>query len=322
MKIFLAGHLGLVGSAIFRSFKNFDHEIVVRGHNELDLSDQSLVNKFFEKEKFDQVYLAAAKVGGIHANSIYPAEFIYQNLMIQTNVIHAAHVNDIQKLLMLGSNCIYPKVCEQPIKENYLLTGRLEPTNESYAIAKIAGIKMCEAYNIQYNRDYRNLMPCNLYGPEDNFNINSGHVAPALIHKMHIAKINGDKFVEIWGSGLARREFLYSDDMADACIHIMNLEKNKWDAATSLRCNHINLGFGCDITLREFAAIVAKIVGFQGELLYNSSMPDGTMKKLLDNTVINSLGWKPKVELIDGIKLTYDWFLTNIENNSRKDIFA
>ena len=312
MRIFLAGHRGLVGSTIHKILKNTEHEIVVRTHKELDLSNQALVNDFFAKEKFDQVYLAAAKVGGVYSNNVYPADFIYHNLMIQTNVIHAAHVNDVQKLLMLGSNCIYPRVTEQPIKEHLLMTGHLEPTNEPYAIAKIAGVKMCESYNRQYGRDYRSVLPCNLYGPGDNFDVDAGHVAAGIIHKMHTAKINGDNIVKIWGTGRPRREFLYSEDMAEACIHVMNVEKDKWDAVTEPRCNYVNLGSGYDIPISEFVKITAEVVDYQGGIEYDTTRPDGAMSKLTDNSKINSLGWKPRVELIDGLKLTYEWYLNNV----------
>jgi GDP-L-fucose synthase len=312
MRIFLAGHRGLVGSTIHKILKNTEHEIVVRTHKELDLSNQALVNEFFAKEKFDQVYLAAAKVGGVYSNNVYPADFIYHNLMIQTNVIHAAHVNDVQKLLMLGSNCIYPRVTEQPIKENLLMTGHLEPTNEPYAIAKIAGVKMCESYNRQYGRDYRSVLPCNLYGPGDNFDVDAGHVAAGIIHKMHTAKINGVNIVKIWGTGRPRREFLYSEDMAEACIHVMNVEKNKWDAVTEPRCNYVNLGSGYDIPISEFVKITSEVVDYQGGIEYDTTRPDGAMSKLTDNSKINSLGWKPRVELIDGLKLTYEWYLNNV----------
>ena len=312
MRIFLAGHRGLVGSTIHKILKNTEHEIVVRTHKELDLSNQALVNEFFAKEKFDQVYLAAAKVGGVYSNNVYPADFIYHNLMIQTNVIHAAHVNDVQKLLMLGSNCIYPRVTEQPIKENLLMTGHLEPTNEPYAVAKIAGVKMCESYNRQYGRDYRSVLPCNLYGPGDNFDVDAGHVAAGIIHKMHTAKIEGDNIVKIWGPGRPRREFLYSGDMAEACIHVMNVEKDKWDAVTEPRCNYVNLGSGYDIPISEFVKITAEVVDYQGGIEYDTTRPDGAMSKLTDNSKINSLGWKPRVELIDGLKLTYEWYLNNV----------
>ena len=312
MRIFLAGHRGLVGSTIYKILKNTEHEIVVRTHKELDLSNQALVNEFFAKEKFGQVYLAAAKVGGVYSNNVYPADFIYHNLMIQTNVIHACHVNDVQKLLMLGSNCIYPRVTEQPIKENLLMTGHLEPTNEPYAVAKIAGVKMCESYNRQYGRDYRSVLPCNLYGPGDNFDVDAGHVAAGIIHKMHTAKINGDNIVKIWGTGRPRREFLYSEDMAEACIHVMNVEKDKWDAVTEPRCNYVNLGSGYDIPISEFVKITAEVVDYQGGIEYDTTRPDGAMSKLTDNSKINSLGWKPRVELIDGLKLTYEWYLNNV----------
>jgi GDP-L-fucose synthase len=256
--------------------------------------------------------LAAAKVGGVYSNNVYPADFIYHNLMIQTNVIHAAHVNDVQKLLMLGSNCIYPRVTEQPIKENLLMTGHLEPTNEPYAVAKIAGVKMCESYNRQYGRDYRSVLPCNLYGPGDNFDVDAGHVAAGIIHKMHSAKIEGDNIVKFWGSGRPRREFLYSGDMAEACIHVMNVEKDKWDAVTEPRCNYVNLGSGYDIPISEFVKITAEVVDYQGGIEYDTTRPDGAMSKLTDNSKINSLGWKPRVELIDGLKLTYEWYLNNV----------
>jgi GDP-L-fucose synthase len=314
MKIFVAGHRGLVGSTITKLLQNSTDEIVFRTSKELDLTNQQAVNDFFSQHKFDQVYMSAAKVGGVHSNNIFPGEFIYKNLMIQTNVIHAAHVNDVQKLLMLGSNCIYPRVTEQPIKEHLLMTGHLESTNEPYAIAKIAGVKMCESYNRQYGRDYRSVLPCNLYGPGDNFDVEAGHVAAGTIHKMHTAKVNGDKTVNIWGTGKPRREFLYVDDMAEACIHVMNVEKEKWESVTEPMRNFINLGSGCDVSIADFAKIVAEVIDFQGELVYDISKPDGTMSKLTDNSKINSLGWYPRVELKDGLKRTYEWYLDGVNN--------
>ncbi|GAB1536509.1 GDP-L-fucose synthase [Geovibrio sp. ADMFC3] len=311
-KIFVAGHRGLVGSALVKNLteKGYNN-IITRTRNELDLTDQSAVAAFFASEKPEYVFLAAAKVGGIMANNTYRADFIYENLMIQNNVINQAYVNGVKKLLFLGSTCIYPKETPQPMKEEYLLASPLEYTNEPYAIAKIAGIKMCESYNIQHGTNFISVMPTNLYGPNDNFDLNSSHVLPALIRKMHEAKERGDSSVEIWGSGKPRREFMYSEDMADACVFIMenvnfaDLTKGK----TEIRNTHINIGTGQDISIKELAELIKQIVRYEGELVYNTEKPDGTMVKLTDVSRLNSLGWKHKTELEEGIRKMYDWYI-------------
>lgn len=315
-KIYIAGHRGMVGSAIVRQLKVLGHDnFVTRTHSELDLTNQAAVNNFFEKEKPEQVYLAAAKVGGIHANNTYPAEFIYDNLMVQANVIHAAHQNGVQKLLFLGSSCIYPKSVVQPMAEDALLTGVLEATNEPYAIAKIAGIKLCESYNRQYGCDYRSVMPTNLYGPGDNYHPENSHVIPALIRRFHEAKVNNAPIVTIWGSGTPKREFLYVDDMAAASVHVMNLDKAIYDQHTKPMLSHINVGYGCDVTIKELAESVGKTVGYQGEITFDLSKPDGTPRKLMDSIRLNSLGWTPKVDLIKGLDLAYNDFL-NFNNRT------
>ena len=311
-KIYIAGHKGMVGSAIVRQLRarmDSDTQLITRTHKDLDLASQQQVNDFISNEKPDQIYLAAAKVGGIHANNIYPADFIYQNLMIQANIIHAAHQNNIQKLLFLGSSCIYPKNVKQPMKEEVLLTNTLEPTNEPYAIAKIAGIKLCESYNRQYNRDYRSVMPTNLYGPNDNFHPKNSHVIPALIRKFHEAKVNNKPFVEVWGSGKPMREFLHVDDMADASIHIMDIDKKTLESEVDPMLSHINIGTGMDITIKDVAQLIKGIVGFNGDIVFNTKMLDGTKRKLLDVSRIKSLGWEHSIALKDGIQETYDWFL-------------
>jgi GDP-L-fucose synthase len=308
-KIFIAGHKGMVGSAIARLLKDQDFEIITKDRTELDLLNQGSVQNFFEHEKIDQVYLAAAKVGGIHANSSYPADFIYENLMIQTNVIHSAFLNGVKKLLFLGSSCIYPKYANQPMKEEELLAGKLEPTNEPYAIAKIAGIKMCESYNRQYGKskdiDYRCIMPTNLYGPGDNYHPENSHVIPALIYRFHKAKINNLPNVIIWGTGTPRRDFLYVDDMARASIHLMNLDKKIYYEQTLPLYNYINVGSGEDITIQELAETIKKIVDFKGEIKFDPSKPDGSVKKLLDSERINNLGFKPEMSLKEGLIKTY-----------------
>jgi GDP-L-fucose synthase len=288
-----------------------DTQLITRTHKDLDLASQQQVNDFISNEKPDQIYLAAAKVGGIHANNIYPADFIYQNLMIQANIIHAAHQNNIQKLLFLGSSCIYPKNVKQPMKEEVLLTNTLEPTNEPYAIAKIAGIKLCESYNRQYNRDYRSVMPTNLYGPNDNFHPKNSHVIPALIRKFHDAKVENKPFVEVWGSGKPMREFLHVDDMADVSVYIMQLDKKILEKEIKPMLSHINIGTGIDVTIQDVAYIVKEVVGFTGEIVFNPKMPDGTKRKLLDVSKIQNLGWKHTIALRDGLKTTYEWFLKN-----------
>jgi len=311
-KIFIAGHNGMVGSAIVRQLNNNENiKIITRSRKELDLTNQQAVVDFFQTEKIDQVYLAAAKVGGIHANNTYPADFIYENLMIQCNIINSAHLANIQQLLFLGSSCIYPKLAEQPMQETALLTGTLEETNEPYAIAKIAGIKLCESYNRQYDRDYRSVMPTNLYGPFDNFHPENSHVIPALIRRFHEAKINNDVEVIAWGSGKPMREFLYVDDMAAASIHVMNLGKPIYDENTQPMLSHINVGSGIDCTIRELVKTVAKVVGFQGEITFDASKPDGSPRKLMNVDRLRSLGWQYSVALEDGLKKAYGWFLDN-----------
>ena len=312
-KIFIAGHKGMVGSALVRFLKIQDIELITKNRKELDLLNHQDVQKFFVNEKIDQVYLAAAKVGGIHANKTYPADFIYKNLMIQNNVIHNAFLSGVKKLLFLGSSCIYPKDANQPMREEELLTGKLEPTNESYAIAKIAGIKMCESYNRQYgkshNIDYRSIMPTNLYGPGDNYHPENSHVIPALIYRFHEAKINNLPNVTIWGTGTPKREFLYVDDMAKASIHLMNLDKNIYDKQTSSMCSHINVGSGKDLAIKELAEIIKDVLGFKGGINFDPTKPDGISKKLLDSKLINSLGFKPEISLKDGLIKTYQDYI-------------
>ncbi|EOC1766944.1 GDP-L-fucose synthase family protein [Vibrio fluvialis] len=317
-RIFVAGHRGMVGSAIVRQLAvRDDVEIVTRTRSELNLLNQNDVNNFFAKESIDEVYLAAAKVGGIHANNTYPAEFIYENMMMECNIIHAAHQNDVQHLLFLGSSCIYPKMAEQPMSESALLTGILEATNEPYAIAKIAGIKLCESYNRQYGRDYRSVMPTNLYGENDNFHPENSHVIPALMRRFHEAKEHGDTEVVVWGTGTPMREFLYVDDMAAASIHVMELDKDTYQANTQPMLSHINVGTGVDCTIREMAETMARVVGFKGDVVFDSTKPDGTPRKLMDVSRLASLGWRFSTELEDGLAKTYQWFLAN-QNNFRK----
>ena len=311
-KVFVAGHRGMVGSAIVRQLDaQGGFNIVTRTRSELDLTNQQAVSDFFAAEQFDQVYLAAAKVGGIIANNTYPAEFIYENLMIQANIIHAAHATDVQQLLFLGSSCIYPKLAEQPMAENALLTGSLEPTNEPYAIAKIAGIKLCESYNRQYGRDYRSVMPTNLYGPNDNFHPEDSHVIPALLRRFHEAKLEGASEVVAWGSGSPMREFLHVDDMAAASIFVMELDKPTYEANTQPMLSHINVGTGVDCTIKELTETVAKIVGFKGEIVWDTSKPDGAPRKLMNVDRLKALGWHYAIELEDGLRNAYEWFLAN-----------
>lgn len=311
-KVFIAGHRGMVGSAIVRQLESYDDiELILRSRDELDLTNQQAVIEFFEHENIDEVYLAAAKVGGIIANNTYPADFIYENLMIECNIIHSAHKADIEKLLFLGSSCIYPKLAEQPMTEHALLTGPLEPTNEPYAIAKIAGIKLCESYNRQYGRDYRSVMPTNLYGPNDNFHPENSHVIPALIRRFHEAKMNGEKEVVAWGSGNPMREFLYVDDMAKASIHVMNLNKNVYDENTEPMLSHINVGSGVDCTIKELVETVADVVGFGGIITFDSTKPDGAPRKLMNVTRLESLGWQSSFTLYEGLQETFNWFIQN-----------
>ena len=310
-KIYVAGHRGMVGSAIVRILKSQGQtNLVMRTHAELDLTDQQAVRHFFETEKPDQVYLAAAKVGGIHANNTYPAEFIYQNLMVQANVIDAAFRNGVQKLLFLGSSCIYPRLAPQPMSEDALLTGTLEPTNEPYAIAKIAGIKLCESYNRQCGVDYRSVMPTNLYGPGDNYHPENSHVIPALIRRFHEVKISKAPSVSIWGSGTPRREFLYVDDMASASVHVMQLPKTEYEQHTQPMQSHINVGSGSDVTIADLALAIAQAVGYTGQIEFDATKPDGAPRKWMDSSRLNALGWQAKVSLIKGLSLAYQDFAT------------
>ena len=314
-KIYIAGHRGLVGSAIVKNLESKGYtNLVYKTHKELDLLDLNAVAKFFEKEKPEYVILAAAKVGGIVANNTYRADFIYENLQIQNNVIHQSYVHAVDKLLFLGSTCIYPKNAPQPMKEDSLLTSPLEYTNEPYAIAKIAGIKMCESYNLQYGTNFISVMPTNLYGPNDNFDLETSHVLPALLRKMHEAKLNNASKVEIWGSGKPRREFLYSEDMADACVFLLENRDFKDTYSKDekeIRNTHINIGTGKDISIKELAETIKRVIGFQGELYFNTEKPDGTMVKLTDPSKLHALGWRHKVELEDGIRTVYEWYLKN-----------
>jgi len=317
-KIYVAGHRGMVGSAIVRQLLAQGHppeRIITRSHAELDLTNQPATNQFFESEKPDQVYLAAAKVGGIHANNTYPADFIYSNLMVQANVIQAAFKNGVKKLLFLGSSCIYPRLAPQPMAEDALLTGPLEPTNEPYAIAKIAGIKLCESYNRQYGQshgvDYRSVMPTNLYGPGDNYHPEDSHVIPGLIRRFHEAKNKDLPKIAVWGSGTPRREFLYVDNMAVACVHVMNLQKAVYAQHTQPMLGHINVGSGVDIGIKELAEIIASVVGYQGEITFDATKPDGAPRKLMNSSKLNALGWRPRISLEEGLKAAYADFLQN-----------
>jgi GDP-L-fucose synthase len=310
-KVFVAGHRGMVGSAIVRVLQGKGHtNIVTRSRAELDLLDQAAVRDFFDRERPRQVYLAAARVGGIHANNTYPAEFIYQNLMIEANIVHEAWRTGVERLLFLGSSCIYPRLAPQPMSEDALLTGTLEPTNEPYAIAKIAGIKLCESYNRQYGTDFRSVMPTNLYGPGDNHHPENSHVIPALIRRFHEAKAAGAEKVVVWGSGTPRREFLYVDDMAAACVHIMALDKTLYQAHTRPMLSHVNVGTGSDVTIRELAELVAKVVGFEGRIEFDASKPDGTPRKLLDVSRLLTTGWTASVGLDQGLRISYEDFLS------------
>jgi len=315
-KIYVAGHRGMVGSAIVRILRQQGQtNIITRSHAELDLKDQAAVRRFFEEGKPEQVYLAAAKVGGIHANNTYPAEFIYDNLMMEANIIDAAFRNGVKKLLFLGSSCIYPKLAQQPMREDALLTGTLEPTNEPYAIAKIAGIKLCESYNRQYGVshgiDYRSVMPTNLYGPGDNYHPDNSHVIPALIRRFHEAKQSNADTVVIWGSGTPQREFLYVDDMASACLHVMNLDRETYCRHTQPMLSHINVGSGTDLTIRELAEVVKATVGYRGSITFDPAKPDGSPRKLMDSSRLNALGWQAQIGLEAGLPLAYADYLEN-----------
>ena len=312
LRVFVAGHRGMVGSAIVRQLSQRDDvTLVTRSRSELDLLNQAAVQAFFATEQIDQVYLAAAKVGGIHANNTYPADFIYENLIMECNIIHAAHLAGVQKLLFLGSSCIYPKMAKQPMQESELLQGTLEPTNEPYAIAKIAGIKLCESYNRQFGRDYRSVMPTNLYGENDNFHPENSHVIPALMRRFHEAKERGDDEVVVWGSGTPMREFLHVDDMAAASIHVMELDDQTYQDNTQPMLSHINVGTGVDCTIREMAETMARVVGFPGRLTFDATKPDGTPRKLMDVSRLASLGWRYQISLDEGLTSTYAWFLAN-----------
>jgi GDP-L-fucose synthase len=313
-KIYVAGHRGMVGSAIIRHLQQLGYtNFLTRTHQELDLTNQAAVAAFFQEEKPDQVYLAAAKVGGIHANNTYPAEFIYENLMMEANVIHQAFTHGVKKLLFLGSSCIYPRLAPQPMTENALLTGKLEPTNEPYAIAKIAGIKLCESYNRQYGQslgiDYRSVMPTNLYGPGDNYHPENSHVIPALIRRFHEAKLTNAPEVVIWGTGTPMREFLFVDDMASASVFVMHLDKENYDKNTEPMQSHINVGFGSDVTIKELANTVGQVVGYSGKISFDTSKPDGAPRKLMDSTRIQNMGWQAKISLVEGLQVAYQNFI-------------
>ena len=313
-RVYVAGHRGMVGAAIVRRLTQAGvTDIITRSHSELDLTSQQAVQAFFAAERPRQVYLAAARVGGIHANNTYPAEFIYDNLMIEANIIHAAYQHGVDRLLFLGSSCIYPKYAEQPIREESLLTGPLEPTNEPYAIAKIAGIKLCESYDRQYGTDYRSVMPTNLYGPGDNYHPENSHVIPALLRRFHEAKLSGADTITIWGSGKALREFLHVDDMARAAIHIMNLPLDEYRAVTDPRLTHINVGTGEDCSIAELVSTIGDVTGFAGKIKYDTSKPDGAPRKLMDNTKLKNLGWQPQISLKEGLRDAYQWYVDNID---------
>ncbi len=317
MRIYVAGHRGMVGQAIAARLAARGDELITRTHAELDLTDQSAVATFMQEARPDAVVLAAARVGGIYANNTYPGQFIYENLMIQTNVIHQAHAAGVQQLLFLGSSCIYPRLAEQPMREDALLTGTLEPTNEPYAIAKIAGIKMCESYNREYGRDYRSVMPTNLYGPNDNFDLETSHVLPALIRRFHDAKVADDAEVVMWGTGTPRREFLHVDDMAAASVHVMGLSKNDYAKVTDPMSSHINVGTGTDVSIEELAQMIAGVVGYGGAITHDLSKPDGTPRKLMDVTRLKDLGWQAETGLDQGLRDTYQWFLDHQDTFKR-----
>ncbi len=310
-KIYIAGHRGLVGSAIVRQLESRGFtNLLMRTHKELDLTNQAQVQYFFKQEKPDYVILAAAKVGGIHANNTYPADFIYKNMMIEANVINSAYENKVKRLLFLGSTCIYPKAVEQPMREEAILTDVLEPTNEPYALAKIAGIKLCESYNRQHGTDFRSVMPTNLYGVNDNFHPENSHVIPALMRRFHEAKVNGDTKVMVWGTGKAMREFLYVDDMAEASLFVLELDEETYQANTRPMLSHINVGTGKDVTIREMAETMKEVVGFKGNLTFDTTKPDGPLRKLIDISRLSNMGWKYSIDLEEGLKKTYKWYLT------------
>ncbi|QWD70689.1 GDP-L-fucose synthase [Polynucleobacter sp. UB-Siik-W21] len=322
-KIYVAGHRGMAGSAIVRGLKERGYQnIITRSRSELDLTNQAAVANFFATEKPDQVYVAAAKVGGIYANSTFPAEFIYQNLIIEANVIHQAFVSGVKKLLFLGSSCIYPKLAEQPMSEEALLSSRLEETNEPYAVSKIAGLKLCESYSRQYGKeygvDYRSIMPTNLYGPGDNYHPLNSHVIPALIRRVHEAKVNGDLNVTIWGTGTPRREFMYVNDMAGASIFVMELEKDIYEKYTTTTRNFLNVGYGSDVTIKELVDIIVKVIGYQGGIVFDGSKPDGAPRKFMNSQRLFGLGWKPNTDLEEGIKNAYSDFVVNIDQKESK----
>ena len=317
-RIYVAGHRGLVGSAIVRTLQAQGHtNIVTRSHHELELTEQAQVRDFFRNERIDQVYLAAARVGGIHANNSYPAEFIYDNMMVEVNVVHEAWRSGVHKLLFLGSSCIYPRLAPQPIREDDLMSGALEPTNEPYAMAKIAGIKLCESYNRQYGTDYRSVMPTNLYGPGDNYHPENSHVIPALVRRFHEARLGNAPEVVIWGSGTPMREFLYVDDMAAACVHVMQLDRDTYAAHTDPMHSHINVGTGEDVTIADLARLVGEVVGYRGRIRFDTSKPDGTPRKLLDVSKLKRLGWQASTPLPEGLRRAYEAFLALDAGNRR-----
>ena len=314
-KIYIAGHRGLVGSAVLRNLesKGFNN-LLTKSHKDLDLTNQTKVKNFFDKEKPDYVILAAAKVGGIYANNTYPADFIYQNTMIETNIIHSAYENKVKRLLFLGSTCIYPKEIEQPMREDALLSNKLEPTNEPYALSKILGIKLCESYNRQHGTDFRSVMPTNLYGINDNFDPENSHVIPGLMQRFHNAKINNDNEVMVWGTGNAMREFLFVDDMAEASLFVLGIDKEIYDENTLPMISHINVGSGKDITIKELAEIMKEVVGFEGKITFDNTKPDGSPRKLIDVSRLSKMGWKNSTSLREGLELTYNWYKNNLDN--------
>ncbi len=314
-KIYIAGHRGLVGSAVLRNLelKGFNN-LLTKNHKDLDLTNQTKVKNFFDKEKPDYVILAAAKVGGIYANNTYPADFIYQNTMIETNIIHSAYENKVKRLLFLGSTCIYPKEIEQPMREDALLSNKLEPTNEPYALSKILGIKLCESYNRQHGTDFRSVMPTNLYGINDNFDPENSHVIPGLMQRFHNAKINNDNEVMVWGTGNAMREFLFVDDMAEASLFVLGIDKEIYDENTLPMISHINVGSGKDITIKELAEIMKEVVGFEGKISFDNTKPDGSPRKLIDVSRLSKMGWKNSTSLREGLELTYNWYKNNLDN--------